>query len=77
MRRKHHEDEERDRCRRPGRYYHDRALGVHLLSAQQTALKRTVLQKQDLSVSGREAVMAVAELPPDAIAALMATRHKQ
>ena len=45
------------------------ALGVHLLSAQQTALKRTILQKQDLSVPGREAVMAVAELPPDAVAA--------
>ena len=44
-------------------------LGVHLLSAQQSALKRTVLQKQDLSAPGREAVMAVAELPPDAVAA--------
>jgi quercetin dioxygenase-like cupin family protein len=44
-------------------------LGVHLLSAQQSALKRTVLQKQDLSAPGREAVMAMAELPPDAVAA--------
>ena len=34
------------------------------LNAQQPAFKRTVIQKQDLSVSGREVVQAVAELPP-------------
>ena len=44
-------------------------LGGHLLSAQQTALKRTILQQHDLAAPGREAVMAVAELPRDAVAA--------
>ena len=34
------------------------------LNAQQPGFKRTVVQKQDLSVSGREVVQAVAELPP-------------
>ena len=33
-------------------------------AAQQTGFKRTVLQQADLSVSGREAVTAVAELQP-------------
>ena len=33
------------------------------LSAQQPAFKRTVVQKQDLSVPGREVVQAVAEIP--------------
>ncbi len=36
-------------------------LAVHLLSGQQPAFKRTVLQTQDLSAPGREAVMAIAE----------------
>ena len=34
-----------------------------ILSAQQPAFKRTVVQKQDLSVPGREVVQAVAEIP--------------
>jgi quercetin dioxygenase-like cupin family protein len=33
------------------------------LSAQQPGFKRTVVQKQDLSVAGREVVQAVAEIP--------------
>ena len=44
-------------------------LGLHLLSAQQSALKRTILRTQDLSAPGREAVMAIAEFPPNAVAA--------
>ena len=36
--------------------------------AQQAALKRTILQRGDLSVQGREVVMAVAEVPPGAAA---------
>lgn len=39
------------------------ALGVQVPSAQQPALKRTLLQKQDLSVQGREGVMAHVEIP--------------
>jgi quercetin dioxygenase-like cupin family protein len=34
------------------------------LSAQPTGFKRTVLQQADLSVPGREAVTAIAEIPP-------------
>jgi quercetin dioxygenase-like cupin family protein len=41
------------------------AAGV---TAQQTGFKRTVLQQVDLSVPGREAVTAVAELQPGASA---------
>jgi quercetin dioxygenase-like cupin family protein len=33
------------------------------LNAQQPGFKRTVIQKQDLSVAGREVVQAVAEIP--------------
>src|SRR2546430_16368491 len=36
--------------------------------AQQAALKRTILQRGDLSVQGREVVMAVGEVPPGAAA---------
>jgi quercetin dioxygenase-like cupin family protein len=43
-------------------------LGVLLLYAQQPALKRTVLRTADLSTPGREAVMAIAEFPPNAVA---------
>ena len=39
------------------------ALGVTALYAQPAAFKRTVLQKGDLSVPGREAVTALAEIP--------------
>jgi hypothetical protein len=38
-------------------------LGAGPLNAQQPAFKRTVVQKQDLSVPGREVVQAVAEIP--------------
>jgi len=41
------------------------------LHAQQPAFKRTVIQKQDLSVPGREAVLVVAEIP----AGMAAGRH--
>ena len=41
------------------------------LSAQQPGFKRTVIQKQDLSVAGREVVQAVAEIP----AGMNAGRH--
>ena len=40
-----------------------------VLSAQQPAFKRTVLQQIDLSITGREAVTAVAEFQPGASAA--------
>ena len=39
---------------------------VVVCSAQQPALKRTELQRGDLSVPGREAVMAIAEFPTGA-----------
>lgn len=38
-------------------------LGGPASNAQQAAFKRTMLQKGDLSVQGREAVMAQAEIP--------------
>jgi quercetin dioxygenase-like cupin family protein len=41
------------------------------VSAQQTGFKRTILQQADLSVPGREAVTAIAEIPP----AVSAGRH--
>jgi quercetin dioxygenase-like cupin family protein len=41
------------------------------LSAQQPGFKRTVIQKQDLSMAGREVVQAVAEIP----AGMNAGRH--
>ena len=41
------------------------------LSAQQPGFKRTVVQKQDLSLSGHEVVQAVAEIP----AGMNAGRH--
>lgn len=38
---------------------------LQALTAQQApAVKRTVLMKQDMTISGREAVMAIVELPP-------------
>ena len=47
-------------------------LAVPMLGdAQPAGLKRTVLQKADLSAPGREVVQAVAEVPPGA----MAGRH--
>ena len=39
------------------------AAGLQTSTAQQPALKRTVLQKADLPVPGREAVTALAEIP--------------
>ena len=39
-------------------------LAMQALNAQQPGFKRTVLQKQDLSVQGREAVVAAAEFSP-------------
>ena len=42
--------------------------GAGAVVAQQTGFKRTVLQQVDLSVPGREAVTAVAELQPGAAA---------
>jgi quercetin dioxygenase-like cupin family protein len=44
------------------------AAGLVNTVAQQTGFKRTVLQQVDLSVPGREAVTAVAELQPGAAA---------
>lgn len=45
------------------------AWGIHTLEAQQQpAFKRAILQKQDLSAQGREAVVALAEFSPGAIA---------
>ena len=41
------------------------AVGLAAASAQQPAVKRTVLQQHDLSVAGREAVTARAEIPPN------------
>jgi quercetin dioxygenase-like cupin family protein len=41
------------------------AAGIQALDAQQApAVKRSILLKQDMSVPGREAVMAMVELPP-------------
>jgi quercetin dioxygenase-like cupin family protein len=39
------------------------AIALGTLAAQAPAFKRTVLQQADLSVPGREAVMALAEFP--------------
>jgi quercetin dioxygenase-like cupin family protein len=40
---------------------------IHGLKAQQApSVKRTVLLKQDMTIPGREAVMALVELPPGA-----------
>jgi quercetin dioxygenase-like cupin family protein len=41
------------------------AAGIHGLKAQPApTVKRTVLLKQDMTIPGREAVMAAVELPP-------------
>ena len=41
------------------------AIGGLALNAQQApAVKRTILTKQDMTIQGREAVMAVVDLPP-------------
>jgi quercetin dioxygenase-like cupin family protein len=41
------------------------ALGIALLTAQQApAVKRNIVFKQDMTIPGREAVMAWVELPP-------------
>jgi quercetin dioxygenase-like cupin family protein len=43
------------------------AAGIHALKAQQApSVKRNVLLKQDMTVPGREAVMAAVEIPPGA-----------
>jgi quercetin dioxygenase-like cupin family protein len=43
------------------------AAGVQALNAQQTpAVKRNILLKQEMTLPGREAVMASVELPPGA-----------
>jgi quercetin dioxygenase-like cupin family protein len=45
------------------------ALAAPLIGdAQAPGLKRTILQKADLSAPGREVIMALAELPPGAAA---------
>lgn len=43
------------------------ALGVQSLSAQQAGFKRVELQRGDLSVAGREAVVMRVEFDPDGI----------
>jgi quercetin dioxygenase-like cupin family protein len=43
------------------------ALGFQSLNAQQTGFKRVELQRGDLSVAGREAVVVRVELDPDGI----------
>jgi quercetin dioxygenase-like cupin family protein len=41
------------------------AAGIHGLKAQQApAVKRNIVLKQDMTIPGREAVMALVELPP-------------
>jgi quercetin dioxygenase-like cupin family protein len=41
------------------------AAGIQVLKAQPApAVKRTILLKQDMTIPGREAVMALVELPP-------------
>ncbi len=41
------------------------AAGIQALKAQQApSVKRNILLKQDMSIPGREAVMAIVELPP-------------
>jgi quercetin dioxygenase-like cupin family protein len=41
------------------------AAGIGMLKAQQApSVKRTILLKQDMTIPGREAVMASVELPP-------------
>lgn len=47
------------------------ALGMQALDAQQTAIKRTILMKNDLTAQGREGVMGHAEIP----AGMAAGRH--
>lgn len=42
------------------------ALSVHALSAQPAGLKRTILQKRDVSAPGREVVQALVEIPAGA-----------
>jgi len=39
-------------------------LGLHVALAQQSGLKRTDLQRHDLSVPGREVIQAVVEIAP-------------
>lgn len=43
-------------------------FGMQTLNAQQTGFKRVELQKQDLSVHDREAVVAAVEFSPGAVA---------
>ena len=42
---------------------------VITVAAAQPAFKRTILQQRDLSIAGHEVVTAVAEFPPNAVAA--------
>ena len=44
------------------------ALGIQSLNAQQPGFKRAVLQKQELSAQGRDAVVALAEFVPGGVA---------
>jgi quercetin dioxygenase-like cupin family protein len=43
------------------------AFGIQTLNAQQPGFKRVELQRGDLSVAGREAIMARADFDPDGI----------
>ena len=42
-------------------------FGIHALNAQQPGFKRVELQRADLSVAGREAVVARADFDPDGV----------
>jgi quercetin dioxygenase-like cupin family protein len=44
------------------------AIGIGTLYAQQPGFKRAVLQKQELSAQGRDAVVALAEFVPGGVA---------
>jgi quercetin dioxygenase-like cupin family protein len=44
------------------------AVGIGTLNAQQPGFKRAVLQKQELSAPGRDAVVALAEFVPGGVA---------
>jgi quercetin dioxygenase-like cupin family protein len=44
------------------------ALGIQSLNAQQPGFKRAVLQKQELTAQGRDAVVALAEFIPGGVA---------
>jgi quercetin dioxygenase-like cupin family protein len=45
------------------------ALTLHAAQAQQPGVKRTDLQRHDLSASGREAIQVIVELAPGVLAA--------